>query len=112
MDREEIEDYFFPCNRWLARDEDDREIVRELLAYDLDGRPISGLEGQFPGSSIPANEKDLLKKLSFSEVPYEVRVYTGNKSGAGTGKSSPDMNLEQVELLTKGLWLFKTPTFL
>lgn len=23
--------YVFPCNRWLARDEDDKEIVRELL---------------------------------------------------------------------------------
>ena len=47
VDREEIEDYYFPCNRWLARDEDDREIVRELLACDQDGRPISGLEGEY-----------------------------------------------------------------
>lgn len=23
--------YVFPCNRWLARDEDDKEIVRELV---------------------------------------------------------------------------------
>jgi len=29
------EKYLFPCGRWLARDEDDGEIVRELVPTQL-----------------------------------------------------------------------------
>ena len=31
--------YLFVCNRWLARDEDDGQIVRELVPMDATGRP-------------------------------------------------------------------------
>jgi len=31
--------YLFVCNRWLARDEDDGQIVRELVPMDSDGKP-------------------------------------------------------------------------
>ena len=34
--------YQFVCNRWLARDEDDGQIVRELVPVDSSGRPIRG----------------------------------------------------------------------
>ena len=38
--------YYFTCNRWLARSEDDGEIVRELIATDENGVPISSAEGE------------------------------------------------------------------
>uniref|UniRef100_A0A1I8I840 PLAT domain-containing protein n=1 Tax=Macrostomum lignano TaxID=282301 RepID=A0A1I8I840_9PLAT len=59
---EEIEEYWFYCKRWLAKDEDDKMIVRELLPTTKDGKPLSRL----------------------SEIVYEVRVKTGDKLGAGT----------------------------
>ncbi|XP_054600445.2 lipoxygenase homology domain-containing protein 1 [Nothobranchius furzeri] len=55
--REVVETYTFPCNRWLARDEEDGEIVVELLTED--------------------NEDLELKS-------YDVYVYTGTMWGAGT----------------------------
>ena len=38
--------YLFVCNRWLARDEDDGQIVRELVPVDASGRPR---QGSLPG---------------------------------------------------------------
>ncbi|PAA79474.1 hypothetical protein BOX15_Mlig008366g2 [Macrostomum lignano] len=61
-EEEVVEEYWFYCNRWLARDEDDKLIVRELLPTTKDGKPLSRL----------------------SELVYEVRVQTGDKLGAGT----------------------------
>ena len=49
-------------NRWFATDEDDKQIIRELIATDENGHPI----------------------IELDEVPYEVKVYTGDKRGAGT----------------------------
>lgn len=34
--------YLFVCNRWLARDEDDGQIVRELVPVDSSGKPRRG----------------------------------------------------------------------
>ncbi len=31
MDGQKTSTYVFPCNRWFAKDEDDRQIVRELV---------------------------------------------------------------------------------
>lgn len=31
--------FLFVCNRWLARDEDDGQIVRELVPVDASGKP-------------------------------------------------------------------------
>lgn len=42
---DDIEDYYFFVNRWFAKDEDDRQIVRELTPTDAQGRPLAGLEG-------------------------------------------------------------------
>ena len=66
LDRVELENidtkehYFFHCNRWLAEDEDDREVVREL----------------------PAEGEHIRKPLPI--VNYIVEVHTGSKTGAGT----------------------------
>ncbi|XP_077594101.1 lipoxygenase homology domain-containing protein 1 [Stigmatopora nigra] len=55
--QEVVEMFSFPCNRWLARDEEDGEIVVELLMEDNEDLEINS---------------------------YEVHVFTGNMWGAGT----------------------------
>ena len=52
--------YLFRCGRWLSKDDDDKQIIRELPA-----------EG--PGISKP-----------LPVVKYMVDVHTGKKAGAGT----------------------------
>lgn len=42
--REVVETFTFPCNRWLARDEEDGEMVVELLTEDNED-----LEGEWGG---------------------------------------------------------------
>ncbi|XP_078580092.1 lipoxygenase homology domain-containing protein 1-like isoform X2 [Branchiostoma floridae x Branchiostoma japonicum] len=56
--------YLFVANRWFAKDEDDKQIVRELVPTDESGKPLEG-------NILEENE-------------YVVRVYTGDKFGAGT----------------------------
>ncbi|KAM3842453.1 LOW QUALITY PROTEIN: lipoxygenase homology domain-containing protein 1 [Diretmus argenteus] len=58
--QEVVETFTFPCGRWLARDEEDGEIVVELL---------------------PEDAEDL--EVNF----YEVHVFTGIMLGAGTDAS-------------------------
>ena len=42
-----MEDYWFVCKRWFAKDEDDHKIVRELLPTDEKGNALdTGLQGQ------------------------------------------------------------------
>jgi hypothetical protein len=66
LDRIELENmstklrYFFICNRWLSKDEDDKQIVREL----------------------PAESEFIRKPLKV--VKYIVEVHTGDKRNAGT----------------------------
>ncbi|CAM2710921.1 unnamed protein product [Rotaria socialis] len=68
LDRILIEDlsekriYEFPCYKWLATDEGDRQISRYLL-------PKKKGDGD---------------RLATAGVPYNVTVYTGDKSNAGT----------------------------
>jgi len=46
-DGDETEDYWFFVNRWFARGEDDKQIVRELIPTDEQGKPLKGgLEGR------------------------------------------------------------------
>lgn len=60
---DEIEEYWFICKRWFARDEDDKKIVREIVATDADGKPLEG---------------------GLKEIEYTVKVKTGDLLGAGT----------------------------
>ncbi|KAA8578774.1 hypothetical protein FQN60_009195 [Etheostoma spectabile] len=55
--QEVVEVFAFPCNRWLARDEEDGEIVVELLTEDSEDLEVNS---------------------------YEVHVFTGTMWGAGT----------------------------
>jgi hypothetical protein len=52
--------YVFPCGRWLSKEDDDKQIIRELPA-------------QGPGISKPLRV-----------VKYMVDVHTGKKTGGGT----------------------------
>lgn len=40
--REVVKTFHFPCSRWLARDEEDGEIVVELMAEDYED--LEGME--------------------------------------------------------------------
>ena len=48
----EVEEYWFVCNRWFAKGEDDGKIVRELLPTTEEGQPLDtglqGLTAKFP----------------------------------------------------------------
>lgn len=37
-DVEDLCNYIFPCNRWLAKGEDDGQIIRELVPFDASGK--------------------------------------------------------------------------
>ncbi|CAF4850278.1 unnamed protein product, partial [Rotaria sp. Silwood2] len=54
--------YEFPCNRWLAKDEDDKEIARFL----------------FPKKSTDHERQPVRNNQ------YKITVFTGKKTGAGT----------------------------
>ena len=41
----ETENYYFFVNKWFAKNEDDGQIVRELIATDENGRPLMELNG-------------------------------------------------------------------
>nr|XP_020476822.1 lipoxygenase homology domain-containing protein 1-like isoform X2 [Monopterus albus] len=78
--QEVVVTYSFPCNRWLARDEEDGEIVVELLTEDNEN-----LEVNF----------------------YEVHVFTGTMWGAGTD-ASVYMNIYGETGDTGERWLRKS----
>jgi hypothetical protein len=44
-DTPDIEEYNFFANQWFARDEGDKQIVRELISSDKNGRPLFDIEG-------------------------------------------------------------------
>lgn len=58
----DIEEYYFKINNWFSRTDGDKQLVREILASDADGNPLYDIE----------------------ELSYVVKVYTGDKFGAGT----------------------------
>lgn len=58
--------YVFPCNRWLAKDEDDGQIIRELLPHTTSGK---------------------LRKNSLASNTYIVHVYTGDIRSSGTNSN-------------------------
>jgi hypothetical protein len=69
--------FSFPCGRWLARDEDDHEIVRELVpAMETVVKEDADL-GQLKVHSVKRGG-------TLSVKQYVVHVFTGNVNGAGT----------------------------
>ena len=45
---DKTEDYWFFVDKWFAKSEGDKQIVRELIPTDKDGRPLKGaLDGMY-----------------------------------------------------------------
>uniref|UniRef100_A0A3P9N0R2 Lipoxygenase homology PLAT domains 1 n=1 Tax=Poecilia reticulata TaxID=8081 RepID=A0A3P9N0R2_POERE len=82
LDRVEIVDtkddtrYFFPCKRWLAVDEDDCQLARELVPVD-EAFMKKGDEDEDDSEATLGLEQ----KMS---TTYAVRIKTGDKKYAGT----------------------------
>ncbi|CAF0916712.1 unnamed protein product [Rotaria sordida] len=74
LDRILIEDlsnnhtYEFPCYKWLAKDEDDKQISRFL----------------FPKKSTNYEKEPTTAIFTDVGISYTITVYTGNKTNAGT----------------------------
>lgn len=70
-DGEETIDYWFYVNRWFASDEDDKQIIRELIPTDKDGKPLrKALDGR--NLSNFGSEKLLL----ITRVSFNLQVQT------------------------------------
>uniref|UniRef100_A0A672RND8 Lipoxygenase homology domains 1a n=1 Tax=Sinocyclocheilus grahami TaxID=75366 RepID=A0A672RND8_SINGR len=84
LDRVEIFDvkdetmYFFPCQRWLAVDEDDGQLGRELVPVD---EAFMKRDGDEEEESSPAQLGLEQKAMS---TTFTMRVKTGEKKSAGT----------------------------
>ncbi|XP_006891751.1 PREDICTED: lipoxygenase homology domain-containing protein 1 isoform X2 [Elephantulus edwardii] len=87
LDRIDITDmnneitYYFPCQRWLAVEEDDGQLSRELLpvdeSYVLPPEDEAGGGDSNPLDNLALEQKD--KSTTFS-----VTIKTGDKKNAGT----------------------------
>uniref|UniRef100_A0A667ZD74 Lipoxygenase homology PLAT domains 1 n=1 Tax=Myripristis murdjan TaxID=586833 RepID=A0A667ZD74_9TELE len=81
LDRVEIVDtkddttYYFPCNRWLAVDEDDGQVARELVPVDEAFMRKDDDEGT--AATLGLEQKSM-------STTYTLRVKTGEKKYAGT----------------------------
>ncbi|XP_030643524.1 lipoxygenase homology domain-containing protein 1 [Chanos chanos] len=82
LDRVEIVDtkddttYFFPCNRWLAIDEDDGQIARELVPVD-EAFMRKNEDEEETGATLGLEQKAM-------STTYTLRIKTGEKKYAGT----------------------------
>ncbi|XP_045881746.1 lipoxygenase homology domain-containing protein 1 isoform X1 [Meles meles] len=89
LDRIDITDmnneitYYFPCQRWLAVEEDDGQLSRELLPVDESYvLPSKNEEGGGGGDSNPLDSLALEQKDK--STTFSVTVKTGDKKNAGT----------------------------
>ncbi|XP_060232878.1 lipoxygenase homology domain-containing protein 1 isoform X3 [Meriones unguiculatus] len=89
LDRVDITDmnneitYYFPCQRWLAVEEDDGQLSRELLPVDESYvLPSEDEEGGGRGDSNPLDNLALEQKDK--ATTFSVTVKTGDKKNAGT----------------------------
>ncbi|KAM9810394.1 lipoxygenase homology domain-containing protein 1-like [Neosynchiropus ocellatus] len=82
LDRVEIVDtrddttYYFPCNRWLAVDEDDGQIARELVPVD-EAFMRKDNDGEGTGATLGLEQKSM-------STTYNIKIKTGEKKYAGT----------------------------
>ncbi|CAL8345253.1 unnamed protein product [Lota lota] len=82
LDRVEIVDtkedttYYFPCNRWLAVDEDDGQIARELVPVD-EAFMKRNDDDEDSGTTLGLEQKAM-------STTYTIKVKTGEKKYAGT----------------------------
>lgn len=74
-DGETSTSYTFPCGRWLAKDEDDGSVVRELIPQKVVEETITE-DGDLETKEIDQEQLELRK--------YKVHVFTGDVKSAGT----------------------------
>ncbi|XP_053732656.1 lipoxygenase homology domain-containing protein 1-like isoform X2 [Synchiropus splendidus] len=83
LDRVEIVDnkddttYFFPCKRWLAIDEDDGQLARELVPVDEAFMKKGDEDDEDSEATLGLEQKAM-------STTYTVRIKTGDKKYAGT----------------------------
>ncbi|CAO2594491.1 Lipoxygenase homology domain-containing protein 1, partial [Lemmus lemmus] len=89
LDRVDITDmnneitYYFPCQRWLAVEEDDGQLSRELLPVDESYvLPSEDEEGGGHGDNNPLDNLALEQKDK--STTFSVTIKTGDKKNAGT----------------------------
>ena len=70
--------YFFPCQRWLAKNEDDGQISRELVPVDI------SLKAKLASGDAKAVRNEVALETKAAMTTYHVFVHTGDKWGAGT----------------------------
>ncbi|XP_064633987.1 lipoxygenase homology domain-containing protein 1-like isoform X3 [Lineus longissimus] len=84
LDYVEIDDpkgkqnYFFPCQRWMATDEDDGQVARELVPVD------PSIKSRLQGKGSDAVRKEIAFVTKAHMNTYHVNVTTGDVWGAGT----------------------------
>ncbi|KAL2296415.1 hypothetical protein Nmel_015731, partial [Mimus melanotis] len=77
VDLKESTTYYFPCQRWLAVEEDDGQVARELVPVDeAFVKKDSENDGQSPAT--------LGLEQKAKSTTYTVKVKTGDKKNAGT----------------------------
>ncbi len=67
--------HVFPCGRWLARDEDDRAIERDLVAAKL-------IDEKLTGDRTESRERNIRNQLAMKD--YVIEVFTGDVLRAST----------------------------
>ncbi|XP_053910565.1 lipoxygenase homology domain-containing protein 1 [Cuculus canorus] len=77
VDLKESITYYFPCQRWLAVEEDDGQIVRELVPVD---EAFVKKDSENDGQSLAT----LGLEQKAKSTTYTVKVKTGDKKNAGT----------------------------
>ncbi|XP_010011629.1 PREDICTED: lipoxygenase homology domain-containing protein 1, partial [Nestor notabilis] len=77
VDLKESITYYFPCQRWLAVEEDDGQIVRELVPVD---EAFVKKDSENEGQSLAT----LGLEQKAKSTTYTVKVKTGDKKNAGT----------------------------
>ncbi|XP_076613401.1 lipoxygenase homology domain-containing protein 1 [Chaetodon auriga] len=83
LDRVEIVDnkddttYFFPCKRWLAIDEDDGQLARELVPVDEAFMRKGDDDEEDSEATLGLEQKAM-------STTYTIRIRTGDKKYAGT----------------------------
>ncbi|KAK5900382.1 hypothetical protein CgunFtcFv8_025344 [Champsocephalus gunnari] len=86
LDRVEIVDnkddttYFFPCKRWLAIDEDDGQLARELVPVD----EAFMRKGDDDDDDEEESETTLGLEQKAMSTTYTMRIKTGDKKYGGT----------------------------
>ncbi|XP_066103488.1 lipoxygenase homology domain-containing protein 1 isoform X2 [Saccopteryx bilineata] len=91
LDRVDITDtnneitYYFPCQRWLAVEEDDGQLSRELLPVDESYVLPPSEEDEEGGSGSDNNPLDnMALEQKDKSTTFSVTIKTGDKKNAGT----------------------------